>query len=535
MQDGEGERNNLESALKGLVKLIKAVRYYPPAHPSLGAAVEEARLGFAPLLDAEPFSFLVRREGFALGETPVGADNPILRKLAPFLFSRRIQRLTVLPDLSGQDLKTFSRCLTLEPAEIQRLGGIQEVLQKALVSTLWANEVDLAKILARKEELDARKKARAGKESSEELFPGAQPQGTGKGAETAAAQEERDLRRVLQELERVESDQRYRLLLQELIPLVHLTLTETGRPLVLQALARLCRDSGDQRLSPNRRESAREALDQLSSNDVLDFLVAFLCTREIRKETRESILRLLVFLREKVVRRLMDHLAEESDAQARRFLTEALVRLGPQATAILPGYLADERWYVVRNAVAILGELRARDTAVHLIPLLHHPDVRVRRETIRTLTRIGGTEAVEILLRTVEEGDPELRPQALLSLGAMKDPAAVPTLLKLVGRPDPLVKIPEVKKEAIKALGEIGAPAAVPVLISTLKRRPLWGRARFNEVRAAAAGALGSIGGAEAATALEAATDDRAAPVARAAAQALKQLRKSEDHGAGTH
>ena len=45
---------------------------------------------------------------------------------------------------------------------------------------------------------------------------------------------------------------------------------------------------------------------------------------------------------------------------------------------------------MVRNAVAILGELRDQEAAAGLKPLLKHKDVRVRRETIRSLTKIGG-------------------------------------------------------------------------------------------------------------------------------------------------
>jgi hypothetical protein len=142
------------------------------------------------------------------------------------------------------------------------------------------------------------------------------------------------------------------------------------------------------------------------------------------------------------------------------------------------------------------------------------------------LTRIGGNEAVDILLQIVQKGDPDLRPHALLSLGAMKNPAAVPTLLQIVAQPDPWVKMVEVKKEAVRALGEIGAPEALPTLLALLQRRKLWRGALFNELRAAAALALGDIGHASAAEALKAATEDRSSTVARAAVQALKQLRK---------
>lgn len=532
---GEAQKGkNLENALKGLVKLIKAIRYYPPAHPSLRAAIAEARQGFLPLVQqVDCFTFVVRKEGFFLDDEPVAAGNPLLQKLAPFFFARRIQRLTFLPDLSLSDLQSFARCLSLDPAEILRLGGIQEVLRQARVSTIWVNEVDLARILARKEEIEAQKKALAGGEpgAADDLAPSGQEQVAEDSAATTS--EGRDLERVLRELQQAPSDQRFRLLLDELVPLVRLNLTEAGRNLVLRALAFLSRQCSSRQQTSIRREHARHALMQLTSDDVLDFLVAILCRRETQKETREQVLRLLVFFGEKVTRRLMDHLAEESEAQARKYLAEALVRQGSAATPVILHYLGDERWYVVRNAVAILGESRAREAAGHFPPLLGHADFRVRRETIRALARIGGREALGILLHMAESGDPELRPQALLSLGAMKDPAAVPTLLRLAGQTDPWVKNPEVKKEAIRALGEIGSPEAVPTLLGILRQRKFWRRDRFDEVRVAAAVALGDIGGTEATAALQDATDDRSPTVARAAAGALKQRRKGSEHESG--
>jgi HEAT repeat protein len=535
--DERQQHRDLENALKGLVKLVKALRYYPPSHPSLRAAAEEARQGFAPLLGSEPLSFVIRKEGFLLHDTPVAPDNPLLQKLAPFLFSRRIHRLTVLPDLSSRDLRGFARCLVLEPAAIVKLGGIQQALQKAMVSTIWVNEIDLEAILARKEELDTHKKTHPGgeEETVEELLAAAGQAGpeAGKPGLDAASREERDLYRVLQELQRPGSSQRYRQLLEELVPLIPPNLTEAGRPLVLRAVALLCRNATDRRLAEELRLVSRQALDRLTAEDLLGFLVASVCARSLNKEMRELLVRIHSFLGEKVTRRLMDRLAEVGDAQARRFLAEALIRQGMSAVPVLLQHLEDERWYVVRNAVGILGEIRAREAVPRFLPLLRHEETRVRREALRALTRIGGPEAVGILLRMAEQGDPELRPQALLSLGAMKDPSAVPTLLRLASQPDPWVKRAEEKKETIRALGEIGSPEAVPTLVAILGHRQLWRRARHNEIRAAAARALGEIGSPTAAASLEAAVNDRSPEVARAAAGALKQLRKGKEHGSG--
>jgi HEAT repeat protein len=522
----------MEYSLRGLIKLIKAVQYYPPSHPTLKAAVAECLGNFAPLFAAgDNCICTVRKEGFFLGDSPVGRQNPILGKLAPFLFARRIHTLLLQPDLSGEDLRGFARCLTLEPRELLKLGGIQEVMAKARISTIWVNEIDLAKILSRKDEIEAEKRAHP--EAEEEEQP--EPKEAGAAEEIAVGAEERNIARVLRELQQETVDQRYRYLLQELTPLIHLNLTDTARPLVLDALTLLASNAGDPKLSPTRKEQSAAALAQLATEDILDFLVTILCSKSIgdegtlAEEDKELVLGILVALQGKlVVWRLMDYLAAESDSRVRRVLTEALLRQGSAAIPALLEHLGDERWYVVRNAVAILGELRDQEAVSSLQPLLRHKDVRVSRETIRSLTKIGGPTAVDFLLRIVGEGEEKLRRQALLSLGAMKNPAAVPTLLQLVTEPDPMQKRVEVKKEALKALGEIGSDQAVPVLVQILGQRKFWLRSRQDELRAAAAQALGEIGAPSAAEPLQAATDDRAAIVARAATQALKQIKRGE-------
>jgi HEAT repeat protein len=183
---------------------------------------------------------------------------------------------------------------------------------------------------------------------------------------------------------------------------------------------------------------------------------------------------------------------------------------------------------MVRNAAFTLGEIRDPSSLKDLTPLLDHGELRVRRVAMRAITRIGGQGALQILLGVAQGDDPDLRRLALLSLGALKEPSAIPFLLKTVLRRDPWLKTLGEKRDALKALGEIGSEDALPVLIQVLRRRPFFGRARFDELRTWAAWAIGRIGTSAALESLAGAVNDRCPLVARTAAQACGQKRNEQ-------
>jgi HEAT repeat protein len=458
----------------------------------------------------------VRKEGFLLDDQPLANPYKVLGQLATFCFARRLQFLTILPDLSAADLHRFVYSLNLDPQEILAQGGIQKVLERARITTVWVNEQDLDTILERRKKL-------------EELPPGAElaPDQVEKVATLTPAQlQALDLDKLLKLLEQEQDDQRFRNRLQELIPLLRLNLRAENRNLVLRAMVLLCRNATSQKLSEARRAHALNALGQLATDDMTNYLVAALLERGCSEQGRAMLANILVFLSDKVIRRLMTLLAEETSAPNRRLLTDVLVRTGATAVPVLQEHLFDDRWYVVRNAIAILGEIRSQDSLLHLTPLLEHQEIRVRRETIRAITRIGGERAINILLQAAESDDQELRRQALLSLGAIRAASAIPTLIKLLGQSGWSRHTVDIKKDAIRALGEIRSGEAVAPLLKVLARRHLWRRALNDELRVAAAAALGEIGDENARAGLEKATNDRSAPVARAAAQALMQMEK---------
>jgi HEAT repeat protein len=519
MQNTSELHNLIATALIGVIKLIKAIRYYPPRHPALQAAAADSQRGFEPILAAgDHLSLTVRKEGFLYDDFPVGKSSQVLVQLANFCFARRIQHLTFLADLKSSDLHHFVHYLLLDPQIIQKQGGMQAILERAHITTIWTNIRDLDEILHRRMEIEELPED-SDFDPAAVLIEGIDAAEGDTGST--------DISTLVARLEQENDDARFHRSLQELIPLLRLNLNVGCRLLVLRALLLLCRCATGKECTPERKQSASQALSQLATDEMATYLVDYLFASGVDQKTRETLAKVISFLGSKIARRLMGMLADERMSVRRKALAEILVRCGSPVRTIICEYLDDERWYVVRNAVAILGDIRNQESLPQLTPLLQHDEIRVRRETIRALTKIGGQNATKILLQVAMHDDHEMRRQAILSLGAMRAASAVPTLLYLLKKSDWTQRGIDVKKDAIRALGEIRDPGSIPMLLRILGRKRWLRRKLNNELRVAAAAALGDIGEESTRKGLEKATHDRTAEVARAAAHALKQLNKA--------
>ena len=511
----------IATALTGLVKQIKSVRYYPAKHPALEAAAKESLRSFEPILGGgSHLSVTIRKEDFLFDDSPIAKGNQVITQLATFCFARRVQHLTFLADLNSSDLHYFVHYLLRDPQTLQKQGGLQAILEKARLTTIWANIRDLDDILERRKEIEALPE-------DPEFDPAAVLAGGEAVDEGQSQPDALVLKTLLTRMEQETNDARFQEAIQELIPLLRLQLNEEQRPLVMRALLLLCRCATGKQYSEERKQNARLGLGQLSTDTITVYLVAYLTEEKVEQKTRNTIIQILAFMGSKISSRLMEILANESSAVKRKLLHEVLVRNGPASLPVINEYLSDDRWFVVRNAVTLLGDIRSQDSLAELTLLLQHDDIRVRRETIRSLTKIGGKRAIKILLQTATSDDQDLRRHAILSLGAMRATIASPTLISMLKQKGWSQRGIDIKKDILHALGEIRDLEAVPELLKILKKKRWLHKQLNDELRVAAATALGDIAEESTRAALERATNDKATTVARAAAQALMQLDKA--------
>jgi HEAT repeat protein len=163
---------------------------------------------------------------------------------------------------------------------------------------------------------------------------------------------------------------------------------------------------------------------------------------------------------------LLELLAGEENRSKRMFLLDIAKDLGKNQLVLLGEYLADPRWYVVRNVVSILGETKSEQALAYLNRVVDYNNMRIRQEIIKGLIAIGGKKATGMLAKFLQDQDPIIQAMAIrgfanLAAAGGEDSRYLMTFLE--GR--------QLKKkeqdhtiEAIKALAKCGAGEAIEFL-----------------------------------------------------------------------
>jgi HEAT repeat protein len=163
---------------------------------------------------------------------------------------------------------------------------------------------------------------------------------------------------------------------------------------------------------------------------------------------------------------LMQQLLSTEDALSRRAYFDSIVAMDVGSSQLF-GALTDSRWFVVRNAAALLGEMGVEHADEVLIPLLQHADERIRIAVARALMRLRTAKALHALHGVIDDRLPELRRLAAAAFGltgaggggGVRPPAA--RLSAALERETD----EDVALEMLAALGRLGSADAVQRLL----------------------------------------------------------------------
>ncbi len=224
---------------------------------------------------------------------------------------------------------------------------------------------------------------------------------------------------------------------------------------------------------------------RLSTPSILRCIVELLPRR---RESHEQYMAILARVGEPGAEALVDALIAAPSIADRRVYYDALLHLQAGVRALLH-MLGDPRWYVVRNAVELLGELRVAEADAELTRLLEHRDDRVRAAAASALAKLGSAAAAKGVRGILRGAPAEVRERATAAL-VLNQSGSVESLIRAFDREED----PRVQMAIVTALGQIGTREATEKLVEIARtERGRLFKPRPAQIRVAAVHALGQV------------------------------------------
>jgi HEAT repeat protein len=543
---------DLEDLLVTLRRSSRDLAFYPPKHPLLKNSMENAVSLLRAVVGARaPLAITVSRASFSFEGLPVGQENRQLAAMAGELFVRRIQQIQFGEGVGREELAAFLRMIASDPKHLLEQGGPAKALAALGSQRIQVTEMEFRHLSEAKgpagrtagaadqgrgkgggPEAGSQEGTEAG--TSGEAIRAPAAAGVAAGQKPSAAEAllsamapkgEETVEALIRRLEREAASGKpagYEWTAGRLETAASRAVRDDRLKDVVASLRVFLRHQRADNLGEPLRERAARAVETIAAGGTLPYLVEHL--RSEADASAEDLVAVLVGLEGRVIPPLLALLATGGQAVARERLVAILAGLSEVAQRELSRALPEADRDQACRLVPILGEIGGEAGVALLASLFRHRDVRVRRETVRELGRIGGTSAHRLLLQALRDPDPAVLELAIGLVGAARVKLAIPALLRLAGQRVLSGRPFAVRKAAVTALGAMGDPGSIAMLVSVLRTRTWFKRAAGDQLRLAAAQALLSMLRPEAREVVEAGARSRRGDVRRACNAALRKL-----------
>ncbi len=474
-------------ALAELAKGLKGVAFYPSGHPSLLQLVNRIASLFEGIpLPANGLEVVVTKNSLSCDNVPIPNPNKALVDFNRDLYLRRVSKLYFLPGMRESELFAFLALLVRDPQAIEDEGGLESILPRENIAHIWVNKVDYEGMT------DLLKKEAGGDDTSEEsararsiinsLF-----------AADGIEPEQATIDSLLDQLARETSPSGYRTLIVQLSKM--LSEERSGRKVEYTTrafslfLRHVAQPPGG---STEISELAGRGIKEMATDEMVSHYLFAL--RDKSRGDRQEAEGILALLQERAVRPLLDALSTEGDLLVRKTIVEIVAKIGRPAIPVILENLTDSQWYIVRNMVTILAGMGMPDLAPHVAGTLSHPDIRVKKEAIKALSRLEHPFAVSALGELCFHAEESVALTAVAALASKREPESVLALYRRAVRKSMFYPDYRFSHEAIDSLRSVGTDEAVTALDEIIRMKVLWQSRRFREMKMHALRAIGKIG-----------------------------------------
>jgi hypothetical protein len=485
-------------AVTEFAKGIKSASFYPVGHPVLLQAVTKIiQLFEAVPLPEEGLSIDVTKNALLYRDVPLpSGGNKAVIDLNRDLYVRRAARIIFLPNLQPDEVVSCLKVITLDPEEIQDAGGLERILLREKVTRIWANRVDYDQLtqLLKEEELEEIR--------PEELTDDPLATSDDAIANDLPPEEIVTIETLIARIAKETDPSAYRGHIVEFSRFLLAERAERKIEYSTQAMTIFVRHI---KAPPGGSEEiaglARLGIKEVASEELVAHYIGLLKKRGFRG--REETDAVLVALEERSVGPLLQALAEEEDLLVRKAIVEIVTRIGRIAVPTILENLTDSRWYMVRNMITVLGTLGMPDLAPHVAATLSHPDLRVKKEAIKALSRIPHPSAVTALCDLCFFPEETVALAATAALSSKKETEAIVTLFRRTAAKLILYPNYRLAHEAIDSLRTIGTDESVTALEEILSLHVFWPTKKFRAMKFHALRSISKIKGAHSEDVLE--------------------------------
>ncbi len=460
-----------EACFVEMGKTLRTAQFYPLTHPAFNRSLERSYLYVSQLLKrVGVLEVTITKTHLVIQDRKVTGNTNVLSFMASEMFRRRIKLLHFDPATELRDYQALFRVLSTDSNKIQAGGGPEKMLAQAGARNIWSNAM----------RFEATQLAEWEEDDDEEAQDEEQREEINDIISDAPAQHP-ELQSRLENLTRAKDPAQMKAVLGEIIGICRDAASSNNHipsTMALQVISRIAYKAGVEK-APGRL--LVQAIRSIATKDVVE--------AEIRRITHglgnvwEHHSDSIVLVGPPALPFLFHALARSDSRKDRTRLLSTIQRFGNAVQEPAIQLLQDKRWFVVRNAIELLGNSNDPDVIPVVCNYIDHDHPKVRNAARTAARKLGGERSMDALLEAVDKGDETDRRHAVSQLTFFPAQAVLPKILEVVD------KAPvSVAEEAFRVLSELDPPDMVQFLEKTLADRGgLFNKKKKETMRRAAA------------------------------------------------
>jgi HEAT repeat protein len=263
----------------------------------------------------------------------------------------------------------------------------------------------------------------------------------------------------------------------------------------LKMFAFLYRRTTSAEPSEVRRGQVLKVLDRFWTEEILKGLCSIIDTANV--VTPDELKTLSIMIGRTSPSALCELLGMVELMKTRKVLLDTATDFARERPQLLLPYLSDSRWYLVRNMVFILGQLKNTALLDKVVTLITHREQRVRKEVLKYLIAVPEPKAKPYILKFLRDESPAIRIMALQMMGRARLQFALKSIAAFADTVEfEQMNISE-KKAVYEAIGELGGEKMLPFFKSMLTKRYLFNKAKEKDAVICAVAGLQKVPGEE--------------------------------------